>query len=118
MVTTGSSAAFNLAFLGAFDVGERVAIAAPGYPAYKNLIRALGLEVVEIETDASTRHVLTPEMLERAHAQAPLAGVLVASPANPSGTMMTPGALGALIGCGERPRHPVHLRRDLPPAGL
>ncbi len=98
IVTTGSSAGFNLAFLAAFDVGDRVAIAAPGYPAYKNLLRALGLEVVEIETDASTRHVLTPGMLERAHAEAPLAGVLVASPANPSGTMMRPAALGELIG--------------------
>ncbi len=97
VVTTGSSAGFNLAFLGAFDIGDRVAIAAPGYPAYKNLIRALGLEAVEIETDAATRHVLTPEMLERAHAEGPLAGVLVASPANPSGTMMKPDALGALI---------------------
>ncbi len=97
VVTTGSSAGFNLAFLGAFDVGERVAIAAPGYPAYKNLLGAFGLEAVEIETDASTRHVLTPDMLERAHAAAPLAGVLVASPANPSGTMMKPEALGALI---------------------
>ncbi len=97
VVTTGSSAAFNLAFLGAFDAGDRVAIAAPGYPAYKNLIAALGLVPVEIETDAATRHVLTPAMLERAHGEAPLAGVLVASPANPSGTMMTPEALGALI---------------------
>ena len=97
VVTTGSSAAFNLAFLAAFDAGERVAIAAPGYPAYKNLLGALGLTAVEIETDATTRYVLTPEMLERAHAEAPLAGVLVASPANPSGTMMTPEALGALI---------------------
>ena len=97
VVTTGSSAAFNLAFLGAFDAGERVAIAAPGYPAYKNLLKALGLVPVEIETDAATRHVLTPEMLEHAHEQAPLAGVLVASPANPSGTMMTPEALSALI---------------------
>ena len=49
-VTTGSSAAFNLAFLAMFDVGDRVAIAAPGYPAYRNILAALGLEVVEIET--------------------------------------------------------------------
>jgi aspartate/methionine/tyrosine aminotransferase len=97
VVTTGSSAGFNLAFLGAFDVGDRVAIGAPDYPAYKNLLGALGLQAVEIETDASTRYVLTPEMIERAHREAPLAGVLVASPANPSGTMMRPEALGALI---------------------
>ena len=101
VVTTGSSAAFNLAFLGAFDAGARVAIAAPGYPAYKNMLGALGLVAVEIETDAATRHVLTPQMLERAHTQAPLAGVLVASPANPSGTMMTPEALAALIAAAD-----------------
>ena len=48
-VTTGSSAAFNLAFLAMFDVGDRVAVAAPGYPAYRNILAALGIEVVEIE---------------------------------------------------------------------
>jgi aspartate/methionine/tyrosine aminotransferase len=101
VITTGSSAGFNLAFLGAFDVGDRVAIASPGYPAYKNLFRALGLDVVEIDTDASTRYVLTPAMLEQAHAAAPLKGVLVASPANPSGTMMTPDALRALVEAAE-----------------
>ena len=52
-VTTGSSAAFNLAFLAMFDPGDRVAIAAPGYPAYRNIMAALGLEVVEIELDGA-----------------------------------------------------------------
>ncbi|MEM8751118.1 MAG: aminotransferase class I/II-fold pyridoxal phosphate-dependent enzyme [Pseudomonadota bacterium] len=97
VVTTGSSAGFNLAFLSLFDPGDRVAIAAPGYPAYRNILKALSLEVVEIETDESTRWALTPEMLAREHAIAPLKGVLVASPANPSGTMMTPDALQALV---------------------
>ena len=60
-VTTGSSAGFNLAFLAAFDHGDRIALAAPGYPAYRNLLHALGLEVVEIAVDASTRYVLTPD---------------------------------------------------------
>ena len=96
-VTTGSSAAFNIAFLAAFDPGDRVAIAAPGYPAYRNILTALGLEVVDIETGPETRYVLTPELLARAHDRAPLAGVLVASPANPNGTMMLPAALRALI---------------------
>ncbi|MBN9021521.1 MAG: aminotransferase class I/II-fold pyridoxal phosphate-dependent enzyme, partial [Rhizobiales bacterium] len=96
-VTTGSSAGFNLAFLAAFDHGDRIALAAPGYPAYRNLLHALGLEVVEIPVDAGSRYVLTPEMLEAAHRERPLAGVLVASPANPSGTIMQPAALGALI---------------------
>ncbi|HET7716766.1 MAG TPA: aminotransferase class I/II-fold pyridoxal phosphate-dependent enzyme [Bauldia sp.] len=96
-VTTGSSAGFNLAFLAAFDHGDRIALAAPGYPAYRNLLHALGLEVVEIPVDAASRYVVTPEMLEAAHRRAPLSGVLVASPANPSGTIMQPAALGALI---------------------
>src|SRR5260370_13343178 len=97
-VTTGSSAAFNLAFLAAFDAGDRIALAAPGYPAYRNILAALGLEVVDLETTAAARHVITPEMLAAAHARATLAGVLVASPANPSGTMMRPDALAAFIG--------------------
>jgi len=96
-VTTGSSAGFNLAFLAAFDHGDRIALAAPGYPAYRNLLHALGLEVVEIPVDGASRYVLTPEMLAAAHRERPLAGVLVASPANPSGTIMQPAALGGLI---------------------
>ena len=98
VVTTGSSAGFNLAFLAAFDVGDRIALASPGYPAYRNILGALGLEVVDIETRAEDRHVVTPEMLAEAHARGPLAGILVASPANPTGTVMRPEALGALIG--------------------
>ncbi len=100
-ITTGSSAAFNLAFLAAFDPGDRIALAAPGYPAYRNILRALGLQPVEIPVTAGTRYALTPDLLAAAHAEAPLAGVLVASPANPSGTMMTPEALGALVGAAE-----------------
>lgn len=96
-VTTGSSAGFNLAFLAAFDIGDRIAITAPGYPAYRNLLSALGLEVVEIETNADTRHAVTPEMLAEVHARTPLRGLLIASPANPTGTMMRPEALAALI---------------------
>jgi aspartate/methionine/tyrosine aminotransferase len=96
-VTTGSSAGFNLAFLAAFDAGARIALTSPGYPAYRNILSALGLEVVEIETHAETRHALTPEMLVAAHEKAPLAGVLIASPANPTGTMMLPDALRALM---------------------
>uniref|UniRef100_UPI003BA8D6E2 pyridoxal phosphate-dependent aminotransferase n=1 Tax=Stappia sp. TaxID=1870903 RepID=UPI003BA8D6E2 len=97
VATTGSSAGFNLAFLAAFDPGDRVAIAAPGYPAYRNILRALGLVPVEIETGPETRYALTAELLEAAHREAPLKGVLVASPANPTGTMMTPEALKGLV---------------------
>ncbi|AXS40285.1 aminotransferase class I/II-fold pyridoxal phosphate-dependent enzyme [Breoghania sp. L-A4] len=97
MVTTGSSAGFNLAFLGAFNPGDRIALPAPGYPAYRNILKVLGLEAVEIEVSADTRWVLTPELLARAHAEKPIQGLLVASPANPTGTMMQPDALKALV---------------------
>ncbi len=96
-VTTGSSAAFNLAFLAGFDVGDRVALPPPGYPAYRNILKALGLQAVEIDTTADTRWALTPDMLRKAHADRPLKGVLVASPANPTGTMIQPQAQKALI---------------------
>ena len=95
-VTTGSSGAFNLAFLAAFDPGDRVAVPAPGYPAYRNVLKALSLEPVEVETDAATRWSIAPDQLERAHAERPLKGVLVASPNNPTGTVMAPEALRAL----------------------
>jgi len=97
-VTTGSSAGFNLAFLALFDPGDCVAIARPGYPAYRNIMAALGLSVVEIEANAETGFTLTPESLERAAAQAgkPLKGVLLASPANPTGTVTGRARLKAL----------------------
>ncbi|WP_269581718.1 pyridoxal phosphate-dependent aminotransferase [Roseibium sp. Sym1] len=97
MATTGSSAGFNLAFLAAFDPGDRVVLTAPGYPAYRNILKALGLVPVEIEVGAETRWSLTPDLLDRAQAEGPVKGVLVASPANPTGTMMTPEALDDLV---------------------
>ncbi|MEP9348065.1 aminotransferase class I/II-fold pyridoxal phosphate-dependent enzyme [Xanthobacter sp. KR7-225] len=99
VVTSGSSAGFILAFLGLFEAGDRVAIAAPGYPPYRHVLSALGCRPVLIETHAEDRHALTPAQLRRAHREAPLAGVLVASPANPTGTMMDETALAALIDC-------------------
>ena len=96
-VTAGSSGAFSLAFLAAFSPGDRIAMPTPGYPAYRNLMHALGIEAVEIECGPETRWALTPEMIAKAHAEKPLAGVLVASPANPTGTMYTPEALDALV---------------------
>jgi aspartate/methionine/tyrosine aminotransferase len=100
-VTTGSSAGFNLAYLAAFDPGDRIAITAPGYPAYRNIAGALGIEIVEIPVHAETRYALTPAALEAVHAATPLAGVLIASPANPTGTLMEPAALEALIEAAE-----------------
>src|SRR5690606_2879010 len=94
-VTTGSSAGFNLAFLAMFDPGDRVAITVPGYPAYRNIMAALGLEVVEIRLEAEG--YLTAALLEQAHRQKPLKGVLFASPANPTGAIIPPHALTELV---------------------
>jgi aspartate/methionine/tyrosine aminotransferase len=97
VITTGSSAAFVMAFLALFDPGDRVAVAVPGYPPYRHILSALGCEPVLIETTAASRFAITPDMLLAAHRQAPLKGVLVASPANPTGTMMTAAAIGDLL---------------------
>lgn len=97
VVTTGSSSGFILAFLSMFEPGDRVAVAIPGYPPYRHILTALGCEPVLIETHADSRHALTPEALLAAHRKTPLKGVLVASPANPTGTMMSREALSRLI---------------------
>ncbi|MGL4438241.1 MAG: pyridoxal phosphate-dependent aminotransferase [Bosea sp. (in: a-proteobacteria)] len=96
VVTTGSSGGFALAFLSLFDVGQRVAISSPGYPAYRNILKALGLDVVEIPTGADTRYALSGAAVAAAHADKPLAGVLAMSPANPTGVVMTPEAIADL----------------------
>lgn len=101
IVTTGSSAGFILTFLAMFQPGDRVGIANPGYPPYRHILTALGCEPVLIETSEATRWAITPETLLEAHRKTPLAGVIVASPANPTGTMMTPKALTALIRAAE-----------------
>jgi aspartate/methionine/tyrosine aminotransferase len=101
IVTTGSSGAFILAFLALFEAGDRVAMAIPGYPPSRHILTALGCEVVPIETTAATRWALTGDMLLAAHRKAPLKGVLVASPANPTGTMMRPEALSELMRAAE-----------------
>jgi len=86
IVTTGSSGGFPLAFLASFDAGERVALAAPGYPAYRNILAALDLEAVDLPTSAADRFQPTVAALEKA---GPIAGLIVASPSNPTGTMVT-----------------------------
>src|SRR5216683_2454435 len=101
VVTTGSSGAFILAFLAMFEPGDRVAVTVPGYPPYRHILRALGCEPVLIETSSETRHALTGEALLSAHRRAPLKGVLVGSPANPTGTMMSREALTSLISAAE-----------------
>jgi aspartate/methionine/tyrosine aminotransferase len=101
VVTTGSSGGFILAFLAMFEPGDRVAVTVPGYPPYRHILTALGCEPVLIETSSDNRHALTGEALLAEHRRAPLKGVLVASPANPTGTMMTREALVSLIGAAE-----------------
>jgi len=101
IVTTGSSAGFMLAFLAAFAAGDRVAVALPGYPPYRHILSALGCEPVLIETSAQTRWSITSGALLAAHRERPLKGVIIASPANPTGTMMTVSALRELIQCAE-----------------
>jgi len=93
-VTTGSSGGFMLAFLAAFDVGDRVALARPGYPAYKNILTALGCEVVELPCGPETRYQPTAAQLDAL--DVPVDGLVVASPANPTGTMIGAGALADL----------------------
>jgi aspartate/methionine/tyrosine aminotransferase len=88
VVTTGSSAGFVLAFLSLFDAGQRVAITAPGYPAYRNILQALDLEPVLVPLRREDGFALTVEALERARSGAVLHGVLAMSPSNPSGTMI------------------------------
>ncbi len=101
VVTTGSSGGFILAFLSLFEPGDRVALANPGYPPYRHILSALGCEPVLIETSAETRWVLSAKALIAAHQRAPLKGVVIASPANPTGTMMDADTLSRLIAVAE-----------------
>jgi aspartate/methionine/tyrosine aminotransferase len=96
VVTTGSSAGFVLAFLTLFDTGARVAISAPGYPAYRNILASLNLEPVPVALRAANRWRMNADAIEAAHAAEPLAGVLAMSPANPSGTMIPRDGLADL----------------------
>ena len=99
VLTTGSSGGFLLAFLAAFDVGDRVAMARPGYPCYRNILTALGCEVVELPCGPQTRHQPTVAMLEELDG---IDGLVVASPANPTGTVLPPDELAALAAYCER----------------
>ena len=94
VITAGSSCAFILAFLAAFDAGDRVALADPGYPAYRNILGALDLEVARIETTLATRFQPTPQALDGVGA---VDGLLVASPANPTGTMIGRAGMTDLV---------------------
>lgn len=101
VVTTGSSGAFVLAFLAAFDAGDRVAVAVPGYPAYRNILQALGVEVVLLPVGPETHFQPAPALLDAVGGR--LDGLIIASPANPTGAMLTRDALADLVSyCRER----------------
>src|ERR1041385_2216120 len=95
IVTTGSSGGFPLAFLASFDAGDRVALAAPGYPAYRNILTALNLEAVDLPTSAADLFQPTVEALKKAGR---IDGLIVASPSNPTGTMVGHAEMKALAG--------------------
>jgi aspartate/methionine/tyrosine aminotransferase len=93
-VTTGSSGGFLLAFLAAFDPGDRVALASPGYPCYRHILSVLGIEPVLIETQPETKFQPTPALLDALAGK--IDGLIVASPSNPVGAMVSPAELEAL----------------------
>jgi aspartate/methionine/tyrosine aminotransferase len=101
IVTTGSSGGFLLAFLAAFDHGDRVALPRPGYPAYRNILSALGAEVVDLPCGQDEGWVPSPAMLDAV--DEPVRGLVLASPANPTGTVLDPSRLAELAEyCAER----------------
>ncbi|MFV0296507.1 MAG: pyridoxal phosphate-dependent aminotransferase [Hyphomicrobiaceae bacterium] len=93
VVTTGSSGAFLLSFLGLFNAGDKVALPAPGYPCYRNILSAVDVETVPMVTGPDTRWMPTLQQVETAATQDKVAGVLIASPSNPTGTMFEPARL-------------------------
>ncbi len=99
-VTTGSSGAFLLSFLATMDAGDRIALAEPGYPAYRNILTSLDIEAVGVPTGPETRFQPTPELLDRI--DGPLDALLVATPANPTGTMLDTESMRDLISYCDR----------------
>lgn len=101
VITTGSTGGFLLAFLSCFDVGDRVAVTSPGYPCYRNILSALGCEVVEVPCGPDTRFQPTVAMLDAL--DPPVKGLIIASPANPTGTIIPAADLAAIVSwCDER----------------
>ena len=97
VVTTGSSGGFVLTFIAAFDPGDRVVMADPGYPGYRNILLALGIEPVSLPTGPETRFQPTPALLDKI--EDPVDGLIIASPSNPAGTMLGEAELKALAHC-------------------
>ena len=103
VVTTGSSGGFLLSFLAAFDQGDKVALVAPGYPCYRHILTALGIQPVIIETTKEDRYQPSPALLDKAQAEyGRIDGLIVASPSNPTGTMLSKEDMAALADyCGK-----------------
>ena len=98
VVTAGSSAAFILTFLACFEAGDQVGVPEPGYPAYRNTLRALGCVPVSIPVGPETDWALTPNLVDEAETKhGRLKGVLVASPSNPTGAMLSGPEMAALV---------------------
>ena len=103
IVTTGSSGGFILAFLSAFDPGDRVALACPGYPAYRNILKSLGVEAIDLKTGFETNFQPNPDLLDRAAVLGDLDGLIIASPSNPTGTMIQASEFKILVNyCREK----------------
>jgi aspartate/methionine/tyrosine aminotransferase len=103
VVTSGSSAAFVLTFLAILDAGANVGLPSPGYPCYRHILAVLGCAPAILEADASTRWMPTAEQIAAADDETKLSAVLIASPANPTGTMLEPERLRAIVAvCHER----------------
>ena len=109
-VVAGASAAFTLAFLALFEPGDRVAVVEPGYPCYRNTLQALGIEVVPVPVGPADRWAPTPALIEAAAGGGHLAGLIIASPSNPTGTIIGDTTLAALAEWAEE--RGVHLVAD------
>ena len=117
VVTTGSSGGFLLAFLACFDVGDRVAVTSPGYPCYRNILSALGCEVVEVPCGPETRFQPTVEML--AEIGPPIKGVVDRQPGQPDRAPSSrPAELAAIASWCDDVRRATDQRRDLPRSGV
>ncbi len=104
VVTTGSSAGFVLAFLALFDPGAKVALPSPGYPCYRHILTALGQTPVPLATDAGAGWMPTAAQIDEAARRDGIAGLVIASPANPTGTMLEPGRLAEIAEVCKRNR--------------
>lgn len=95
VITSGSSGGLLLSFLSSFDVGDCVGMATPGYPAYKNMLKSLGVKVVEVPVDSKSHFQLKPEVLDKLSEN--LDGLIISSPSNPTGSMISSSGMRDLV---------------------